>query len=318
MSIDSPLVSVCIITYNQEKYIGECLEKALAQKTSFAYEVLVGDDCSTDKTGAICRDFQAKHPDKVKYIRREKNLGMVGNWEATIKGCKGKYIALCEGDDYWADPKKLQKQVDFLEANPSFSLSYHDAILVDENGKPLGRNVLQENQKRDFSEYELNRGALVVTASICFRNIIPYFPKEFYKVNNSDTFLTSLLGNYGKGHFHHDIAPSAYRIHSGGVWSLVSDIKKNANSANTFLNLLAYHGQVGRPREVLDGLFARYLNASAELFKILLKQGQWAKAFSVYGQVSAACIRHSYMSNYLAANVLFFKITALRLTRKNF
>ena len=119
------IVSACIITYNQEDYIRECLEGAVSQLVSFDYEIVIGDDCSTDNTFAICQEFALKYPKIVRLFPRKKNLGMIGNWIKTIEDSKGKYIALCEGDDYWTDPLKLQKQVDFLEANLEYVLCFN-------------------------------------------------------------------------------------------------------------------------------------------------------------------------------------------------
>src|SRR4030042_404695 len=120
-------VSACIIVYNHEKYIRDCLDGALAQKVNFDYEIVVSEDCSTDNTREILLEYQKKHPDKIKLFFNEKNLGLSGNWLKSWTRCDGDYMAICEGDDYWIDPDKLQKQVEFLEANPGFALSSHNA-----------------------------------------------------------------------------------------------------------------------------------------------------------------------------------------------
>lgn len=113
-------LSACIITYNHEEYLRECLEGAVNQIVDFDYEIIIGQDKSTDSTHSICVEYAERYPDLIKYFPREKNLGMIGNWIETIKNCTGEYIALCEGDDYWTDPLKLQKQVDFLEKNKDY------------------------------------------------------------------------------------------------------------------------------------------------------------------------------------------------------
>src|SRR5687768_13643043 len=109
-----PKVSVSLITFNHEKYIGECLDSILKQKANFNFEIVVSNDCSSDKTGLIIEGYAQKYPDVIRYISRTKNLGMVQNAIATIAECKGDYIALMEGDDIWMVEDKLQRQSDFL------------------------------------------------------------------------------------------------------------------------------------------------------------------------------------------------------------
>lgn len=120
-----PLVSIVCITYNHEPYLRQALDSFLMQKTSFAYEIVLAEDCSTDGTREICMEYAAMYPDIIHYIWSENNVGAVENEARAIRAAKGKYIALCEGDDYWTDPKKLQKQVDFLESHPEYSVTFH-------------------------------------------------------------------------------------------------------------------------------------------------------------------------------------------------
>lgn len=117
-----PVISACIITYNNAPYVAECIESALKQKVNVPYEIVIGEDCSTDKTKEICQDFANRYPDKIRLISNDTNLGLIGNWLKTIGASKGKYVALCEGDDYWIDSLKLQKQVDYMEQHPETSL----------------------------------------------------------------------------------------------------------------------------------------------------------------------------------------------------
>ena len=110
-----PLVSVRVVTYNQEKYIGECLDGVLKQVTDFEYEIVIGEDCSQDRTREICFEYQKRHPDKIRVLWWHENVrAMGGNQARTQAHCRGEYIALLEGDDYWTDPLKLQKQVDLI------------------------------------------------------------------------------------------------------------------------------------------------------------------------------------------------------------
>lgn len=120
-----PLVSIVCITYNHEPYLRQALDSFLMQKTSFAYEIVLAEDCSTDGTRKICEEYAAEHPDIIHYIWSDNNVGAVENEARAIRAAKGKYIALCEGDDYWTDENKLQKQADFMESHPEYSVTFH-------------------------------------------------------------------------------------------------------------------------------------------------------------------------------------------------
>ncbi|WP_026839477.1 glycosyltransferase [Gillisia sp. JM1] len=117
-------VSVFILTYNQEEFIGQTIESILDQKTDFAYQLVIGEDCSTDNTRSICEKYAKENTDKIKLLPSVKNLGLINNFIRTLKECDGKYVAICDGDDYWIDPFKLKKQVDFLENNPDYSIVF--------------------------------------------------------------------------------------------------------------------------------------------------------------------------------------------------
>lgn len=119
------IVSVCMITYNHENFISEAIEGILLQKTTFPIELIIGEDCSTDDTRKIVIEYVKKYPEIIRPILPENNLGISKNFLETMQAATGKYIALCEGDDYWTDPYKLQKQVDFLEANKEYSMCGH-------------------------------------------------------------------------------------------------------------------------------------------------------------------------------------------------
>lgn len=167
--MDKPLVSVKTITYNHEKYIAQCIEGILNQKTNFDFEYIIGEDCSTDKTMDVIQEYAAKYPDIIRVITSEQNVGATLNDQRTDDACRGKYVAFCEGDDYWTDPYKLQKQVDFLEANPNYGL-VHTNFSCQKGDKLLkgfrdGQNLPSGNILSD-----LIRGNHIATASVCMRN----------------------------------------------------------------------------------------------------------------------------------------------------
>lgn len=109
-----PLVSVCMTAYNHAPYIGRAIEGVLSQRTTFAVELVLSDDCSPDGTGAICRDYAARYPDRIRLLTGDVNVGMRANYRRTIEACRGRYVAMCDGDDWWCDPLKLQRQVEAL------------------------------------------------------------------------------------------------------------------------------------------------------------------------------------------------------------
>ncbi len=158
------MVSICCITFQHGKYIKECLDGFLMQKTNFAIEVLIHDDASTDGTEEIIREYEAKYPDIIKPLYEKENQWLKGRRGSAVFNfprAKGKYIALCEGDDYWTDPYKLQKQVDFLEANEDYGLVYTDVDFYYEESKVLKKKVFKSgisNLYSDFESYLINTG----------------------------------------------------------------------------------------------------------------------------------------------------------------
>ena len=131
----TPLVSVCMTTYNHAPYIARAIESVLAQRTSFAVELLLGEDCSSDSTPDICRSYAERYPDRIRLVTSEHNVGMRANYRRTIEACRGRYVAICDGDDWWCDPDKLERQVAMLEADPSLGLCYTRSLrLFEETG----------------------------------------------------------------------------------------------------------------------------------------------------------------------------------------
>lgn len=138
-------VSVCVVTYNQEKYIAECLQSLVDQVTDFPFEIIVGEDCSTDRTREIVLELQKRYPDIIKPLLHVENVGPVENILATYKQAKGKYIAHMDGDDL-ALPGKLQKQFDILQNNSGCTICSHDVSLIRDNGKKIGRSFKRNKE----------------------------------------------------------------------------------------------------------------------------------------------------------------------------
>ena len=224
------LVSVFIVTYNQEKLISQCIEGVLMQITECPIEIIIGDDCSTDKTFSICQEYARKHTN-INVLPSEKNIGIAKNWQRVLSNCNGKYIAMCEGDDYWTDPYKLQKQIDFLESNPGVSAVTHDVVILDEINS--GRtNVFFKNDIENIKQAFDN---FVPTCSIVLRNINleKHFPDyEKYKILTADKTLLLGLAAAGKIKFLNE-KMAVYRIHEKGVAVNLDPAKKLIVPINT-------------------------------------------------------------------------------------
>lgn len=164
------MVTIRCITYNHEPYIRQCLEGFVMQKTNFRFEAIVHDDASTDGTAAIIREYAEKYPDIIKPIYETEN--QYSKHDGSLRRIMnahthGKYVAMCEGDDYWIDPLKLQKQVDFLESNPKYSMCFHRVKVISENGG--GEALYSHLQEKTYSAHEILKKWTVPTASVMYR-----------------------------------------------------------------------------------------------------------------------------------------------------
>ena len=247
----APLVTVRTITFQHAPYIRQCIEGVLMQKTTFPVEYIIGEDFSTDGTRDIVLEYAAKYPDRIRVMTADRNVGMRANTRRTNLALRGKYCALCEGDDYWTDPLKLQKQVDFLEANADYALTYHDARVEDAQGNVVLTSKIPKGMARDHSEEELifNK-SFILTLTMLYRNDPSFatdIPHESAMLLNGDNFLTSRLGLNGKGKYMADIAPAVYRQHAGGVWSPLSQAARDKAQLNSMMWMAAYYNRVGRP-----------------------------------------------------------------------
>ena len=245
----NPIVSVLVQTYQHKDFIGECLDSILMQETTFEYEILIGEDGSVDGTREICIEYANKYPEKIRlFLHHPENKisvlnNITGNFNALYNfySAKGKYIAFCEGDDKWGDPLKLQRQVEFLENNPDFVLSFHRyrenyEIPIKDQPKLLEQVV------HNISEEQLQRLLFhPLLSTVCFRNIITELPSEISEVINVDSFPFSLLGAYGDAKYQDEISPGIYRIHFGGIWSIRNKELKLKTKIQTFNSLIIYY-----------------------------------------------------------------------------
>lgn len=215
-------VSVMVITYNHERFIAQALEGVLAQKVNFDYEIVVGEDCSTDRTREILMDFHRRHPDKIVPLLRNQNVGGKENLLATLAACRGQYVALLEGDDYWISEDKLQKQVDFLDAHPDFAMCCSRAEMMYEDGERASW-IWPSRVAGAYGLEDLLAENFVVTCSVLYRwGSVDPLPAWFRKVRPGDWALHALVTRTAKIELMDDVM-AVYRMHSGGVWSSLTE-----------------------------------------------------------------------------------------------
>lgn len=213
-----PLVSVCCLVYNHESYLRDCLDGFVAQKTTFPIEILIYDDASCDGSVELIKTYTKDYPDIFKPVFQTENQFSLGKGyvglELNINRAQGKYIALCEGDDYWIDPYKLQKQVEYMESHYDCALVYHNAVVKRGESKNLFIGLNVDYHKVDLNELLMNWS--IPTASVLFRNDSISFPDVFHSFVNGDYALELLL--HKKGYFYYmPSIMSVYRRHAESV-----------------------------------------------------------------------------------------------------
>ncbi|SDL45398.1 glycosyltransferase [Siphonobacter aquaeclarae] len=213
-----PKLSVYCITYNHGPFIGQALDSFLAQQTTFDFEIVVGDDASKDNTQEVLRSYQQRFPDKIRLLLHEKNRGAIYNFIDTYDACRGEYLALCEGDDYWTDPLKLQKQVEFMDSHPDFSMCFHNAEVIYQDGSAPSY-LLNHNQKEVVTVSDLIGNSetwFMATASIVLRKtFLPKLPDWISQSKSGDIPLNILLAQRGPVGYINEVM-SVYRKHAGG------------------------------------------------------------------------------------------------------
>ena len=272
-----PLVSVCCVTFNQVDNVSRALESFVSQQVEFPVEVLVHDDCSSDGTREVVAEFAARYPHMVVPLLPDENQYSKGvNVLAKVRGlARGKYVALCEGDDFWSDPQKLSKQVAVLEAHPEVVMTGHKVIAVNADGEPqryFKRLKLfgKRYHERDLSSDEMRSlEAVVPTCSRVIRNIPIELPPEAKQTMAGDAFLQVMLADYGSYKYLENVDPSYYRLSSAGVWSRLSRDTTLILELQLLAILHSYFGRVGH-----DCARARvYQKQTAILLRILILRG---------------------------------------------
>jgi glycosyltransferase involved in cell wall biosynthesis len=226
------LVDIPMCTYNHAPYIAQAVEGVMIQKTKFQYRLIIGEDCSSDGTREIVRGLLMKYQDRMKVILHDRNIGVQANSKIVLGECRAKYIALCDGDDYWTDSAKLQRQVDFLEANPDYSICYHRVEELRSDGSRRPEKLNTSEDFRTITIEDLARGNTIHTPSVVYRNGLI----EDVPIWVNDFVLHMLNARHGKIYYMPDIM-ATYRV-GVGMYGSVHSNKRVIAWAETLRRLL--------------------------------------------------------------------------------
>lgn len=285
------LVSVVMITYGHEKHIREAIEGVLMQKGDFSLELIIANDSSPDATDIVISEMLKTHSkaDRIRYIKHEKNIGMMPNFIFALQQAQGKYIALCDGDDYWTDPYKLQKQVDFLEANSDYVLSFHKVKILKPSGEFVDDFITNVPENYETQETLARLGNYIHTPSVVFKNIKMEFPPEFSLSPVGDYFLYIMLTEHGKlNYIEEEMAVYRYGV---GIHSSKTSLNITKTVFNFYSLLLSYSN-------------------NPKINQILLERH--ATNFENFESI----IRNEYSESFVSNHVFFKAIKALKTPNK--
>lgn len=260
---EKPLVSICCITYNHERFIRDAIEGFLMQKTDFPIEILIHDDASTDGTANIVRAYQEKNPHLIRAIYQKENQHSQGKKviHTLFRMVRGTYIAHCEGDDYWTDPLKLQKQVEFMEAHPECSICCHGVTFSYQDGRPDHYGGFLVPKRNTYTLRDLCKVGFISTCSTVYRNnLYTEFPSELKTLAMGDWPLHILNAEHGIIWFIDDDM-ATYRVHENGYWSGMDIIDRKIKVIDAYMAINTYLG--GRfEREIMTSVWAYWLKIS--------------------------------------------------------
>jgi len=277
-AVPEPMVSVHLITYNHADYIKEAIESVLMQEVDFPMEIVLGDDDSSDGTREICIEYAEKYPNliRLQLHHRENNIRLHGHpthifqYWYNMLSLRGKYFAILSGDDYWMDSEKLKRQANFLESNQEFALSFHDARVVDSEGKLIKESKIPNDNKKVMSESDLIKGPYLPALTLFGRNIFGEIPEEATSCLNEDRVTISISGRLGKGCYQKGVQPSVYRIRDEGIWSKSSPIKRAKENNNTSQKIFSMYS--GDDYELIKcmvhNIFGSYVSLISRLFLV--------------------------------------------------
>lgn len=276
------MISICMITYNHENFLRSSIDGVLLQKTKFPFEIIIGDDCSTDGTRLIIDEYVKEYPDIIKKVYQDKNVGANKNFISIWHLCRQKYIALCEGDDYWTDPYKLQKQVDFLEQNPDYVICFTDVMFSDERSNV--EKVNKRSDREDFDIYDLIEKNYVSTLTTVYRNVGVKLKEDFCKLKVGDWPMHILHAQSGKVK-RLPIVTGVYRIHHNNSWEGQDKVKRDEAIIELFeylkRNLISPYR-----KQILKKLNGLYYSQAINYYdqSIFKRSGEFLSKISVWNE----------------------------------
>lgn len=306
-------VSVFMMAYNHEKFIGQAIESILMQNVDFEFDIVIGEDCSTDKTREIIVHYAQQHPDKIKLILHDKNVGAVANQVAIFNACSGKYIAFCEGDDYWIDPNKLQSQVDFMESHSDYVLIHSNILFVNNQGVEVSKlrsflvSVLKAKKSGRITK-QLVKANYIVTATVLMladalfeaeRRIVGYNDQ----IMNMDYAMFIELSALGKIHYQ-NTKTSAYRILTDSA-SHSSNLNARLRFIDTTINISRFYNSkfgIG-----IDPRYFDRIQLSAQLREYANR-----KLFSLFRSSFFNGIKSDPFNIFRVKNYIYLIITHIR------
>ena len=294
-----------MVTYNHEKYIRQAVKSIVSQKTNFPYKLFIGEDCSTDNTRAVCIELQQKYPEKIELILQEKNIGALQNAAKVYKSCieYGTYTAICEGDDYWTDTNKLQKQVNFLEQNPDFNICCHRASVLNEKNKTL--KTPKAPKQSVFTQEDVANHNFLVTQTEMFRNSAwKGLPDGYFNSISGDYFINMMLSENGKIKYFSDVM-AVYRQHGGGSWHSLGVIK----GIKSTLSVLNYYLQTDLKESVKENLKQNIIRHYILLYNVQKKNGNDFEAKNTLTEILQPCFLD-------ALNTELFKFTEQKINKE--
>jgi glycosyltransferase involved in cell wall biosynthesis len=297
MTTHKPLVSVAMITYGHEAFIKQAIEGVLMQECDFNIELIIANDCSPDNTDFVLKEIIDNHPRAhwIKYFKHKPNKGVAKNFAWAIEEGSGKYIAVCEGDDYWTDPLKLQKQIDFLENNPEYAMACNSSSEIDHKGQEY--KIAQRKEEVIDLAMVLKEGWFIRTASIVFRKaaINGGFPDFFFKAYSTDYILQVMILRTGRCKYFPEVM-SAYRHHQGGISQANKKLKVERwitkiellDTLNDFTNF-EYSKEIKHNQQNIKQTIAYYLYRNPSLLKdmglkVYFKRGSLGRLFKEVGK----------------------------------
>jgi glycosyltransferase involved in cell wall biosynthesis len=294
----SPKVSVLMLAYNHERFIGRAIESALRQETKFDYEVVIGEDCSTDTTRQVVSDWQRKYPEKIRCLLPAQNLGIHQNFLQTLQACVGEYVAVLEGDDFWTSPAKLQKQCDFLDTQPEYAICFHNVAMFWDGAEDRSWSYSASDQKQTSTLEDLLMVNFIPTCSVMVRNgLIRDLPDWTRGLKMLDWPLFILNAQHGYiGYLNESMG--AYRLHADGVYSGLDPIEQELNKLKMYE---AIRGRFGsrcdklikdRIFRICGDLAVRYAQrGDIELAKRYARMSFIEKPFSILSQRAKMLLR---------------------------